>query len=41
MQVGICEGRPDSSNSTGMGWGTFEVSTKEEVMKLEKKGAKK
>ena len=24
-QVGIGEGRPDSKNSTGMGWGTFEV----------------
>lgn len=39
MQVGVCEGRPFSKNSNGMGWGTFEVSTKEEVMKLEKKGA--
>lgn len=25
MQVGICEGRPDSPNSCGMGWGLFEV----------------
>lgn len=25
MQVGVCEGRPDSKNSTGMGWGTFEI----------------
>jgi len=25
MQVGICEGRPDSKNSAGMGWGLFEV----------------
>lgn len=25
MQVGIGEGRPDSKNSTGMGWGTFEL----------------
>jgi hypothetical protein len=24
-QVGIGEGRPDSKNSTGTGWGTFEV----------------
>jgi hypothetical protein len=24
-QVGICEGRPDSKNSAGMGWGTFCV----------------
>ena len=23
--VGICEGRPDSKNSGGMGWGTFEL----------------
>ena len=41
LQVGICEGRPGSTNSNGMGWGTFEVSTKEDVIKLEKKGAKK
>jgi len=25
MQVGIGEGRPDSKNSAGMGWGTFEI----------------
>ncbi len=25
MQVGIGEGRPDSKNSAGMGWGTFKV----------------
>ena len=25
QQVGICEGRPDSKKSTGMGWGLFEV----------------
>jgi hypothetical protein len=24
-QVGICEGRPDSKNSAGQGWGTFSV----------------
>lgn len=24
-QVGIGEGRPDSKNSAGMGWGTFEI----------------
>lgn len=34
IQVGIGEGRPDSKSSAGMGWGTFEVSTEEEVMKL-------
>lgn len=26
MQVGIGEGRPDSKNSAGMGWGTFQIS---------------
>lgn len=25
QQVGIGEGRPDSKNSTGMGWGTFNI----------------
>jgi hypothetical protein len=25
VSVGICEGRPDSPNSNGMGWGTFEI----------------
>jgi len=25
LQVGLCEGRPDSKNSAGMGWGLFEV----------------
>jgi hypothetical protein len=29
-QVGWCEGRPDSKNSAGMGWGTFVVQGKEE-----------
>jgi len=28
MQVGIGEGRPDSKNSTGMGWGTFRLADK-------------
>lgn len=27
-QVGIGEGRPDSKNSAGMGWGTFDLVTK-------------
>lgn len=26
MQVGIGEGRPDSKQSAGMGWGTFEIA---------------
>lgn len=25
MQVGVGEGRPDSKNSAGMGWGTFKI----------------
>jgi hypothetical protein len=25
LQVGVCEGRPFSKNSAGMGWGTFAV----------------
>lgn len=32
-QVGWCEGRPDSKNSAGMGWGTFKVMEHEEVKK--------
>ena len=28
IQVGIGEGRPDSKNSCGMGWGTFSISAK-------------
>lgn len=28
MQVGIGEGRPDSKNSAGMGWGLFAIETK-------------
>jgi hypothetical protein len=30
MQVGIGEGRPDSKNSAGMGWGTFTIDSKEQ-----------
>lgn len=29
MQVGVGEGRPDSKNSAGMGWGTFELAQEE------------
>ena len=28
MQVGVGEGRPDSKNSAGMGWGLFEIDSK-------------
>lgn len=37
MQVGICEGRPGSTNSNGMGWGTFAISDEKTVRALEKK----
>jgi len=30
QQVGIGEGRPDSKNSTGLGWGLFRISNKQE-----------
>lgn len=30
MQVGIGEGRPDSKNSAGMGWGTFDLEGSEQ-----------
>ena len=29
LQVGICEGRNDSKNSNGMGWGAFEIINEE------------
>jgi hypothetical protein len=29
-QVGIGEGRPDSKNSCGMGWGTFRIANSNE-----------
>lgn len=29
MQVGLGEGRPDSRESCGLGWGTFDISTKD------------
>ena len=31
MQAGICEGRPDSKNSAGMGWGLFSIETPKAV----------
>jgi hypothetical protein len=29
MQVGLCEGRPDSKSSAGCGWGTFRLAESE------------
>ena len=31
LQVGIGEGRPDSKNSAGMGWGLFEIASSKET----------
>jgi len=31
QQVGFCEGRPDSPNSCGMGWGLFEITQEQET----------
>jgi len=30
-QLGICEGRPDSKNSAGQGWGLFQVGEFQEI----------
>jgi hypothetical protein len=32
-QVGLCEGRPDSKSSAGMGWGTFRIGNEADVTK--------
>lgn len=34
-QVGICEGRPDSKKSAGMGWGLFDVTRGKLIKKTE------
>ncbi len=39
MQVGIGEGRPDSKNSGGMGWGTFSISSGEKEATKDKRKA--
>lgn len=33
QQVGLCEGRPDSKSSAGMGWGTFRLASEDESKK--------
>lgn len=33
MQVGLCEGRPDSKKSAGMGWGLFTIDSKAQEVK--------
>lgn len=35
-QVGLCEGRPDSKSSAGMGWGTFRLASEAEGKKSRK-----
>jgi hypothetical protein len=32
LQVGLGEGRPDSKNSAGMGWGLFQIEGMDEVV---------
>lgn len=39
VQVGIVEGRPDSKNSAGCGWGTFIVEGKNESINRTKKNS--
>lgn len=41
QQVGICEGRPDSKDSAGVGWGLFSVETEAEgkAAQLKARGA--
>ena len=34
LQVGICEGRPDSKSSAGCGWGTFRVVPDDEATEV-------
>ena len=34
LQVGICEGRPGSTNSNGVGWGCFRLADPDEVLKI-------
>lgn len=34
MQCGIGEGRPDSKNSAGMGWGLFEIDSAEKKQRV-------
>jgi hypothetical protein len=36
-QVGLCEGRPDSKSSAGMGWGTFRIASEAESKKTGRK----
>jgi len=33
QQVGIGEGRPDSPNSAGMGWGLFDIAKTQDLEK--------
>jgi hypothetical protein len=39
QQVGIGEGRPDSKNSAGMGWGVFRLAREDEVPQPKRKRA--
>lgn len=37
LQVGLGEGRPDSRESAGLGWGTFKIQEKQELKEETKK----
>lgn len=39
LQVGIGEGRPDSKNSAGMGWGMFRLADESEIEQPKRKRA--
>lgn len=38
-QVGLCEGRPDSKSSAGMGWGTFRLADENDAKGKKRKAA--
>lgn len=39
QQVGLCEGRPDSKSSAGMGWGTFRLASEDDAKDGKKRAA--
>lgn len=41
QQVGVGEGRPDSRDSCGLGWGTFRILEEDEIQESTSKGRRK
>ena len=39
QQVGLCEGRPDSKSSAGMGWGTFRIANEADLKSKARKAS--